>query len=111
VGEAIVGIALYLLPAIVACTRAHQSALAIFLLNLLLGWTVLGWIVALVWAATAVRGAGATEAVRTCPCCAEAIQPEAVKCKHCGEALSPWRAGSGTGYRTGRSLGSLMRKD
>jgi hypothetical protein len=109
--EAIVGIALYLLPAIVACTRAHQSALAIFLLNLLLGWTVLGWIVALVWAATAVRGAGATEALRTCPYCAEAIQSEAVKCKHCGSALAPWRADSSAGYRAGRAAASLLKKE
>ena len=29
--------------------------LAIFVLNLFLGWTLLGWVGALVWAATAVR--------------------------------------------------------
>ena len=43
---------LYLLPALVALTRRHHNTGAIFLLNFFLGWTVLGWVVALVWAAT-----------------------------------------------------------
>jgi hypothetical protein len=46
---------LYFLPAIVASRRKHHNSGAIFALNLLLGWTVLGWIVALVWACTAVN--------------------------------------------------------
>jgi hypothetical protein len=37
-----------------ASSREHQNIGMIFLTNLLLGWTVLGWIAALVWAATAV---------------------------------------------------------
>lgn len=45
---------LYFLPAIVAQQRGHHNTGAILLLNVLLGWTVLGWIVALVWSATAV---------------------------------------------------------
>jgi T4 superinfection immunity protein len=47
-------IALYFLPAINAGVRGHQNSGAIFALNLLLGWTALGWIVALVWSLTAV---------------------------------------------------------
>jgi hypothetical protein len=43
---------LYLLPAIVASVRNHHQAPVIFALNLLLGWTVLGWVLALVWAFT-----------------------------------------------------------
>jgi len=39
----------YFLPAIIAVCRRHISAGPIFLFNLLLGWTVLGWILALVW--------------------------------------------------------------
>lgn len=42
----------YLLPSLVAWYRAHHNALAIGLLNLLLGWTVVGWIGALIWACT-----------------------------------------------------------
>ena len=49
-----VAIAIYFLPAIVATQRKHPNHVAIFLLNLLLGWTVFGWIVALVWSATAI---------------------------------------------------------
>jgi hypothetical protein len=46
----------YFIPALVAGYRGHHQTLAIVVLNLLLGWTVLGWIGALVWACTAVRG-------------------------------------------------------
>jgi len=43
-------ILLYLLPAIVAEQRKHQHRLPILVLNLCLGWTLLGWVGALVWA-------------------------------------------------------------
>lgn len=46
----VVGIVvLYFLPSLVAFLRQHKNKLAIFLLNLLLGWTILGWVVSLVW--------------------------------------------------------------
>jgi hypothetical protein len=51
----IVALLLYFLPALIAMNRRHQNAMAIFLLNLLLGWTALGWIVALIWSFTEVR--------------------------------------------------------
>ncbi len=41
---------LYLLPSIVAFRKKNEKRRFIFLLNLLAGWTVLGWAVALVWA-------------------------------------------------------------
>ncbi len=44
---------LYLLPAIVASMRGHRNANAIFALNLLLGWTFLGWVIAIIWSLTA----------------------------------------------------------
>jgi hypothetical protein len=46
------GIALYLLPTIVAVARGKRNILGIVLVNLLLGWTLIGWIIALVWACT-----------------------------------------------------------
>jgi hypothetical protein len=59
-GELLIGLvwltiisALYFIPAIVAICRKHHQQNAILVLNLLLGWTGLGWIGALVWAATA----------------------------------------------------------
>ncbi|MFA5056470.1 MAG: superinfection immunity protein [Opitutaceae bacterium] len=48
----IVSIVLYFLPAGIAIRRSHRNDLAIFVLNLFLGWTFLGWVVALVWAFT-----------------------------------------------------------
>ena len=41
--------AFYFLPTLIAFLRQHKNKLAIFLLNLLLGWTILGWVVSLVW--------------------------------------------------------------
>ena len=46
-------IALYFLPYIVARNRKHKNAEAIGMLNFLLGWTAIGWIVAIIWACTA----------------------------------------------------------
>lgn len=41
---------LYFLPTVVAMRRKHINWRAIFLTNLLLGWTGFGWVVALIWA-------------------------------------------------------------
>src|SRR5215472_10636775 len=50
-------LAFYFLPAIVGSLRKHHNAAAILTLNLLAGWTAVGWIIALVWAMTATRAA------------------------------------------------------
>jgi Na+/H+ antiporter NhaB len=42
------GFLFYSLPAIIAWVRAHYNRVAFLALNLLLGWTVVGWIVSLV---------------------------------------------------------------
>lgn len=42
-------IVIYLLPSIIAFNRGRKNSGAIFVLNLLLGWSVIGWVVALVW--------------------------------------------------------------
>ncbi len=42
---------LYFLPSIIAAVRGKRDTLAIFLLNLFLGWSVIGWFVVLIWAA------------------------------------------------------------
>lgn len=46
---------IYLIPYLVAVHRSHHQRGAIAVLNILLGWTLLGWIVALVWACTATK--------------------------------------------------------
>jgi len=43
----------YMLPWAIAATRGKINSGAIFWLNLLLGWTVVGWIIALVMSASA----------------------------------------------------------
>ena len=43
---------IYMFPYAVAWSRGHRNAAAISVLNLLLGWTLIGWIIALVWACT-----------------------------------------------------------
>ncbi len=45
----------YFLPWLIALVRGHQDTVAIFFLTLLLGWTGLFWIIALVWSLTHVR--------------------------------------------------------
>lgn len=49
---AVVSVLLYFVPAITALRRGKRNAVAIFVLNLFLGWTLLGWVLALVWAWT-----------------------------------------------------------
>ena len=46
----LVGLGLYFLPAIIGFRKRNR--IAILVLNLFLGWTFIGWVVALVWACT-----------------------------------------------------------
>lgn len=46
-----IALPLYLLPTLIGLIRRKRNRLPIFLLNLFAGWTVLGWIIALVWGA------------------------------------------------------------
>lgn len=43
-------LAIHFLPTIIAAVRRTHNFIWIFLINLFLSWTVIGWIVALVWA-------------------------------------------------------------
>lgn len=87
---ALAAVAFYFLPALVASHRKHPNTNAIAVLNLLLGWSLIGWVVALVWACSAFRAevsAPTSGADRACPFCAEPIKAAAIKCKHCGSDL------------------------
>jgi len=44
------GFVMYFLPSIVALARSKRDITGIVLLNFFLGWTMIGWVVALVWA-------------------------------------------------------------
>lgn len=45
----------YFVPTIVAFSRRHHNRFAILALDVFLGWTLLGWVLALVWSLTAVN--------------------------------------------------------
>jgi len=49
-------IAIYFAPALVAFFRRQQNRWFILALNLLFGWTIVGWIICLAWAARAPSG-------------------------------------------------------
>jgi hypothetical protein len=42
----------YFLPTIVAAMRSHPSVGGIFVVNFFFGWTFIGWILCLIWAAS-----------------------------------------------------------
>lgn len=43
-------ILIYLLPSVIAWWRGHRSEDSIVVINLFLGWTFVGWVIALAWA-------------------------------------------------------------
>lgn len=46
------GMIVYFLPSIISYEKKKKNSQAILTLNLLLGWTLIGWVVAIVWANT-----------------------------------------------------------
>lgn len=91
-----IAVAAYFLPTMVALSRNHHNMSALAALNLLLGWTLIGWVAALVWAlsnhpepaaAAPAEHAQLDAILKQCPMCAETILAAAIKCKHCGSDL------------------------
>ncbi|HEY5197592.1 MAG TPA: superinfection immunity protein [Solirubrobacteraceae bacterium] len=56
-GLVVVLLFLYFVPTAVAVKRAHHQLPAILIVNVFLGWTFLGWVIALAMAFTAVDAA------------------------------------------------------
>ncbi|GLR65559.1 hypothetical protein GCM10010909_02370 [Acidocella aquatica] len=50
---AILGFLLYFLPCIISGNRNATNGGAVFMVNLLFGWTLIGWLVAMIMAITA----------------------------------------------------------
>lgn len=48
----IIVLLIYFIPLVVAVGRRHKNAVPIFIVNIFLGWTFIGWFGALVWAFT-----------------------------------------------------------
>jgi hypothetical protein len=46
---------LYVLPSLIAWKRKHKSTGGIVALNVLTGWTFIGWLIALVWSLSSPR--------------------------------------------------------
>lgn len=83
---------LYFLPTAAAVRRGSPDAKAIFIINLLLGWLLIPWVIALAWAYKANTVAAAVDgsaSARLCPYCAESVKTGAIKCKHCQSDLLP----------------------
>jgi hypothetical protein len=112
-------LAAYFIPFFIAAGRRHRFSTAIGLINLLLGWTGIGWFAAIIWAVNRdVREAGedylpggpiyflseprlnepGIEPVigneehgetRQCAFCAESIKAQARVCWFCGRDVAP----------------------
>lgn len=103
------GIVCYFLPTIIGAARHKTNLVGIFLVNFFLGWSVIGWVVALVMALSPDRvdqfrpqqtwtpqPAGPmpppppppqTRAGRFCPNCGGEEPPGGKFCARCGAAL------------------------
>lgn len=51
----VLAVIIYFFPAMIAQAHRHHNSSAIAVLNIFLGWTVLGWFAALIWANTSNR--------------------------------------------------------
>lgn len=98
--SAIIALALiiaYFAPTLIAAQRGIPNAGSVAIVNLFLGWTCLGWIVAMAMAAAGNRPsapvplvpAWAEAATKKCPDCAKTVLSDARVCKHCGYRFAP----------------------
>jgi hypothetical protein len=96
----------YFIPSIIAFLRKHENALPLFLVNIFLGWTLIGWIICLVWALTGSGNSGTVTASpqavakspeptpppppvekRFCTQCGTSGDPTDAFCRRCGTKI------------------------
>lgn len=58
-----IAFAAYFLPTFIAAKRGHPNGTGIFILDLFLGWTFIGWLVALIWSVSAIKPEAAANVV------------------------------------------------
>jgi len=91
---------IYFLPSFIA--RHRHNFAAIFLFNFFLGWTFIGWIIALLWAvlaeprvpvivasvpAYAYAGHSSSGSAKFCSGCGRLAQPDGRFCATCGRSI------------------------
>lgn len=57
----LLGLGLWMVPAMIAFSRKHPKRKAILITDLLLSWTIIGWFFALAWALLAVEESAPAE--------------------------------------------------
>lgn len=84
--------AAYFVPTFVAIVKKRDNLQTISLVNILLGWTIVGWVVALIWAigprdrdSRSRRRYGSGR--KPCPSCGRSLRKETRQCRHCGYTL------------------------
>jgi hypothetical protein len=104
-------VGIYFLPTIIAAHRKVPSVWSIAVINGFLGWTLVGWVVALAMAVRTVpstspstAASSSTEfATRVCPNCKGAMGRGETVCPHCGESSTPWVFHAGVWWSKGES--------
>ncbi|WFQ80513.1 MULTISPECIES: superinfection immunity protein [Xenorhabdus] len=89
---AIAALFVYFFPTYVASRKIHSKIYIIAFINLIVGWTVIGWLGCLAWAMNENKGvapvmAKIDEDLTNCPYCDELIKKKAIFCKHCRKDL------------------------
>jgi Superinfection immunity protein len=106
----LVAVGIYFLPTIVAASGQKRKTGAIFVLNLFLGWTFLGWVLALVWAVADERTTP-RDLVFMPPAPSAAPGPAAATPSLVEPAPPTWKAMPAAGQRVRLLAAAIVRVD